>query len=62
MIALVLCFVDNYGYAYFINNTISSKSEFFLNIIVTVLLTISVIATILSGWEYLKNGKDLLKD
>ena len=33
-----------------------------LNIVTSVLITISVIATIFSGWEYIKDGKELLKD
>ena len=32
-----------------------------INIIATVLMTVSVIATIFSGWDYVKNGKELLK-
>lgn len=62
MVALVLCFVDTYGFAYFISNTIENTGFLVLNIIVTILLIISVIATIFSGWDYLKKGKDLLKD
>ena len=62
MVALILCFIDTYGYGYFINNTIENTMLFILNILMTVLLTISVIATIFSGWDYLKNSKDLLKD
>ena len=33
-----------------------------INILSTVLMTVSVIATIFSGWDYIKNGKELLKD
>ena len=33
-----------------------------INIASTTMLLISVIATIFSGWEYIKNGKDLLSD
>lgn len=33
-----------------------------LNIIGSILMIISVIATIFSGYDYLKNGKELLKD
>lgn len=32
-----------------------------LNTISTILMSISVVATIFSGWDYIKNGKDLLK-
>ncbi len=39
-----------------------STGDFMMNIIATILITISVIATIFSGYEYLKGGKDLLKD
>ena len=33
-----------------------------INIFATIMLVISVIATIFSGIDYLKGGKDLLKD
>ena len=33
-----------------------------VNVITTVLLTISVIATIFSGYNYLKDGKELFKE
>lgn len=62
MVALTLCFADNYGFGYFINNTISNIGCLVLNIVVTVLLIISVIATIFSGWDYIKGGKELFKD
>ena len=33
-----------------------------INILATLFITISTIATIFSGWIYIKGGKDLLKD
>ncbi len=64
MIAIILMFIN-------INNTnvfgafINGKLEgipLIINVLSTSVMTISVIATILSGWSYIKNGKDLLKD
>ena len=63
MIAIILMFIN-------INNTnifgafIKGNLEgipLVINILSTVLMVISVIATIFSGWSYIKNGKDLLK-
>ena len=36
--------------------------EFGINLLVTLIMTVSVVATIFSGWEYIKGGKDLFKD
>ena len=36
--------------------------EYIINILASIFITISVIATLISGWSYLKNGKELLKD
>ena len=36
--------------------------DFGINIVATMLLLISVFATIFSGIDYMKNGKELLKD
>lgn len=36
--------------------------ELIINIITTVLLVISTIATVFSGWDYIKDGKKLFKD
>ncbi len=62
MVALVLVFVDKYSYGYFISNPIDNIGWKVLNIITFVLLTISVIATIFSGYDYIKGGKDLFKE
>ena len=37
-------------------------ADYVINLISTILLLISVVATIFSGADYLKSGKDLLKD
>ena len=62
MVALVLVFVDKYSYGYFISNPIENTGLKVLNIITFALLTISVIATIFSGYDYIKGGKDLFKE
>ncbi len=75
MIAIIFCFLDKFAFGQFIfrvSNEASMMSnsasiymttgQFAINIISTVMLVISVIATIFSGADYLKNGKDLLKD
>ena len=36
--------------------------ELIINILTTILMLASVVATTFSGWDYIKNGKDLLKD
>lgn len=62
MIALVLMFIDSYSYGYFITNPIDNIGLKVLNIITFIMMTISVIATIFSGYDYIKNGKDLFKE
>ncbi len=62
MVALVLMFIDRYSYGYFIANPIDNIGLKVLNIITFVMMTISVIATIFSGYDYIKNGKDLFKE
>ena len=65
MVAIILIFVDRYSFAdCFFREIRVDMSTFSLvfNIITTVLLAVSTVATIFSGYDYLKNGKDLLKD
>ena len=64
MIAIILVFLDKYNFADFIRQGAMQMGTFSytLNIITTVLLIISVIATIFSGYDYLKKGKDLFKE
>lgn len=75
MLAIIFMFLTTHPYFSFVFRTSSkveaiiysakiymSTGEFIINILASVLLTLSVIATIFSGYEYLKDGKDLLKD
>lgn len=75
MVAIILCFLDKFSFGQFIFR-VSSEAEmavnsasvymtsgqFVINMLATVMLVVSVIATIFSGIDYLKGGKDLLKD
>ncbi len=61
MLAIILVFIDTNRFFEFAFNSLTGY-ELVLNICSSVLLLISVIATIFSGYDYLKNGKDLFKD
>ncbi len=60
MIAIILAFIDVNDYGAFINQQLTGFA-LVLNIITTVIMTASVIATIFSGYDYLKNGKEFFK-
>ena len=64
MIAIIMAFFDNYAFFTVLNNSIRLNMNIFeilLNLATSIIMSISVIATIFSGYEYLKGGKDLLK-
>ena len=61
MIAIIAAFIDVNAFGAFINGGLTGFG-LVLNIITTIMMIASVIATIFSGWDYLKEGKDLLKD
>ncbi len=63
MLAIIFALININGTNIFANfvNTNLTGIELIINIITTVLLTISVIATVFSGWDYLSKGKDLFK-
>ena len=64
MVGIILMFININGsniYRAFINGNITGI-KLIINILSTIFITISVIATIFSGWTYIKGGKDLLKD
>ena len=75
MIAIILAFVDKFGFGDFIFRVATeaqaqlgsisiymTTGQYCINILTTVMLTISVIATIFSGINYLKDGKELFKE
>lgn len=63
MLAIILAFVDIHAFGEFITNGFTmTKVGFVVNIFNTVLMSLSVIATIFSGYDYLKNGKELFKN
>lgn len=75
MIAIICCFLDKFKFGQFIFRVPNeaemmmnsaaiymTTGQFIINILATVMLIVSVVATIFSGVDYLKNGKDLLKD
>ena len=75
MLGIICMFLTNHPYFAFVLRakteeemlvnsalTYMSTGDFIMNIVASVLITASVIATIFSGYEYLKGGKDLLKD
>lgn len=61
MIAIILAFLDINSFAAFITTKLTGFS-LALNILATVIMLVSVVATVFSGWDYLKDAKDLLKD
>ena len=75
MIGIILAFLDRFKFGDFIFR-VSTQAEaqigsasiymttgqFVINILSTVMLTLSVVATIFSGINYLKGGKELFKD
>ena len=59
MIALIIALVDMNAFGAFIKGGLTGL-PLIINIASTVIMSISVVATIFSGWDYVKNGKDLL--
>lgn len=61
MLAISIAFLDNNAFGTIFTTSLDII-PFVINLLNTILMTISVIATIFSGYEYLKGGKELLKD
>ena len=61
MIAIILSFLDLNAFAVFMNTKLTGLA-LAINILSSLFMFISVIATIFSGWSYIKGGKDLLKN
>lgn len=61
MIAIILAFLDPNPYGTIFNGKLTGY-EFIINLVVTLIMSMSVVATIFSGWEYIKGGKELFRD
>lgn len=60
MIAIILAFIDINAFGAFLTGNISGFA-FALNLLASITMIVSTIATIFSGWDYLKDGKELFK-
>ena len=61
MIAIILSFLDLNAFAAFMNTKLTGYN-LVINILSSLFMFVSVIATIFSGWSYIKGGKDLFKN
>lgn len=61
MIAIIIAFMDNNAFGTVFSGTLT-EIPLVINILTTLMMSVCVVATIFSGWDYIKNGKDLLKD
>lgn len=75
MIAIILAFANPFGFFQFIQLTTNPESvigssfliyatpiQYGINLLGSIFMLVSVIATVFSGWNYLKGGKELFKD
>ncbi len=62
MVGLTLAFIDKNSFGAIFTTSNLTGFDFVLNLVVTAILGISVIATIVSGIDYLKGSKELFKD
>lgn len=58
MIAIIVAFIDNNAFGTLFKGELTGY-VLVINIITTVMMLICVVATIFSGWDYIKNGKEL---
>lgn len=61
MIALIFMFVDVGGFFTFVNGGLSGV-HLVINIISSIMITVSTIATVFSGWDYVWKGRNLFKE
>ena len=61
MIAIIGAFLDTNAFCAFLVGELTGLN-LVINLSWSVMMFISVIATIFSGWDYVKDGKELLKD
>lgn len=61
MLAIIVAFFDNNAFATIFQGNLTGYN-FGINLMTTLFMITCVIATIFSGWDYIKNGKELLQD
>lgn len=61
MLGLIIALIDMNPFGKFLEGSLTGIN-LVINIVSTGVLFISVIATVFSGWEYIKNGKDILSN
>lgn len=61
MVAIILAFIDPNPFGAIFSGNLAGY-EFIINLLVTLTMSVSVVATIFSGWEYLKGSKELFKE
>lgn len=61
MLALILAFVDQNGFAQCFMGGLTGLAWWY-NFITTILMSVSVVAAVLSGIDYIAKGKDLFKE
>lgn len=60
MTAIILAFLDLHAFGECFSGTLQG-GDLILNLIVTIMMIIQVVATIFSGFDYMRNAKELLK-
>ena len=61
MIALIFMFVDVGGFFTFVNGELNG-AHLVINIISSIMIVVSTIATVFSGWDYVWKGRKLFKE
>ena len=61
MVAIIMAFIDVNPFGAIFTQQLDTF-HFIWNLLVTISMILCTIATIFSGYEYLKDGKDILKD
>ena len=62
MVGIIGLFLSNYAFLEFVKNwAILGTEQYIINLVSSILIAISVATTIFSGYDYLKNFKELLK-
>ena len=61
MIAIILAFLDMNEFGKFFSGVLTG-ADLILNLVVTVMMIVQVVATVFSGWDYLRGSKELFRD